>query len=377
MFNNFQPPDHQEYEHFRRRISKVEKRQILPKGSFINRYELEACIGRGGFGDIYGAKIQGDSKVYAIKIESIYSSKNKRKKLKKLSLYKEIQCIKELQDSSDIPHYIDSGMTDRYVYLVMELLGPSLSNTRKELTNKKFSLSTTLRLGIKMLRIIQHIHRHGYVHCDVKPGNFLLRPDCMHFLVLVDFGLMKRYIDPETKSHIKMETDVGFNGTLKYSSPNSMMENKQSRRDDLFSWIYTLYELKNGHLPWEGKKKEEMMQLKLQFPKYSFFNTLPSELQEIHQYISYLKFDEEPNYDWIIDSILKAMHRKKINTTDPFDWERLSTNHILSFSPIAELPKATWCRVENPSPILSRPGQPNYSRIKNKLCHICCVCYYS
>ena len=120
-----------------------------------------------------------------------------------------------------------------------------------------------------------------------------------------------------------------------------------------------------------------MLQIKLQLPTNTFFNTLPKELQEIYQYISALTFYEEPNYDWIVDSILKAMNRKKICTTDPFDWEKLSTNHILSFSPIAELPKATWCRVENPNPILSRPGNPNYSRIKNKLCHICCMCYYT
>lgn len=374
---NNQESDSQEREHIRRRISRIQNRQILSKGTFIDKYEIEACIGRGGYGDVYGVKVPGDSKIYAIKIEDRYSEKNRKKKTKKLSLFKEIHFIKELQDSLDVPRYFDSGSTDKYLYIVMELLGPSLSDTRRELKHRKFSLSTTLRLGIKMLRIIQHIHRHGYVHCDIKPGNFLLRPDCLHFLVLVDFGLMRRYIDIDTKLHIEMENNIGFNGTLKYSSPNSMLGNTLSRRDDLFSWIYSLYELKNGRLPWDGKLKGEMFQQKAQFSKSSFFNTLPVELQEIYQYISLLNFNEEPNYDWIIDSILKAMNRNKINTTDPFDWEKLSDNHILTFSPIAELPKATWCRVENPIPILSMPGQPNYSRIRCKLCRLCCLYYYS
>lgn len=377
MFHDIDQNDNNEYEHLRRRIRKIEKRVILTKGTTIGKYEIEACIGRGGFGDIYGAKKVGESKIYAIKLEEIPPERKRKKKIHKLSLCREIRYIRDLHDSLDIPHFYESGITDKYVFLVMELLGPSLSNTRRELPHKRFSLSTTLRLGIKMLRIIQYIHRHGYVHCDVKPGNFLLRPDCLHFLVLIDFGLMKKYIDPETKKHVQMEFQAGFNGTIKYASPNSMMEKTLSRRDDLYSWIYTLYELKNGHLPWEGKKRDEMMQLKLQFSSLSYINTLPSELQEIYQYISSLNFEEEPNYDWIVDSILKTMNRKKISTTDPFDWEMLSTNHVLSFSPIAELPKATWCRVQNPKPILSRPGQPNYSRIRNKLCHICCMCYYS
>ena len=114
--------------------------------------------------------------------------------------------------------------------------------------------------------------------------------------------------------------------------------------------------------------------MKLNFSSISFFNTMPVEIQEIFLYVNSLDFDEEPNYDWIVDSLLKSMNRKKIKTTDPFDWESLSDDKILLFSPIAELPKSTWCIVKDPRPILSRPGKPNFSKIKNKLCGLCSVC---
>lgn len=368
-----------EFQFLFKKVGQIERRILLKKGTFIDKYEIEECIGRGGYGDIYGAKIPGKSKVYALKLEDKQSEKNEGKDPKKLSLNKEIQCIKELQDSLDIPRFIDSGETDRYLYYVMELLGPSLSTVRKELSSQKFTLSTTLRVGIKMLRIIQHVHRHGYIHCDVKPSNFLLRPDCLHFLVLSDFGLMRRYVkgDDTNGSHIEKKLSIGFNGTRKYASPNSLDENTLSRKDDLVSWLYSLYEMKNGYLPWSTKKKDEMKQMKSHFTAIQYFNTMPSEVQDVCQYITSLDFDEEPNYDWIVDSLLKAMNRLKIKTTDPFDWEGFSDNHILMFSPIAELPKATWCRVQNPKPVLSMPGKPNYKMIKNRIWRFCLCCSFS
>ncbi|KAG8170505.1 hypothetical protein JTE90_016399 [Oedothorax gibbosus] len=65
----------------------------------------------------------------------------------------------------------------RFDYLAMELLGPSLSELRRSQPHRKFSLSTTLRLGEMMLRCIRAIHRAGYVHRDVKP----VRPLHCHF----------------------------------------------------------------------------------------------------------------------------------------------------------------------------------------------------
>ncbi|OHT06496.1 CK1 family protein kinase [Tritrichomonas foetus] len=213
----------------KRRVHKRDKRKLLEEGFKIDKYEVEACVGRGGFGDIYGVKVADSNKILALKLEPVEGKSN---------LLKEIEFLKRLQDSLNFPIYYDDGVTDQYRYLVMELLGPSLSSTRREMKHCHFSLSTTLRIGIKMLRCLEQVHKHGIIHCDVKPGNFLLRPDCLHSLVLVDFGLAQFYIHHKTGKHKKFKIYNGFNGTMKYASLNSMNESSLSRRDDLYSWFY-------------------------------------------------------------------------------------------------------------------------------------------
>ena len=101
---------------------------------------------------------------------------------------------------------------------------------------------------------------------------------------------------------------------------------------------------------------------------------MPSEIQNIFFYIDSLSFEDEPNYDWIIDSILVAMNRLNIKTTDPFDWEIFSDERIKTFSPIAELPKSTWCIVKDPKPILKSKSQNDSGFKKYILCLFCNLC---
>ena len=347
------------------KYKKKNERKILKKGEKIDEFKIEACIGRGGFGDIYGVSIPGKNEFYAMKIEDELIPNSHS------YLFKEQRIFKTLQNSLSFPRFIKSGISNHYRFIVMELLGPSLSSIRRELKKGHFTLSTTLRVGIKMLRCIEHFHQNGLIHCDIKPGNFLLRPDSLHFLALVDYGLSREYIDFETKQHKRQLFDVGYFGTSKYSSLNSMERTTISRRDDLISWFYSLYEMKNGFLPWQGKETLDIMQMKFHFAKSNFFKTMPPEFEKIYEYLMELKYDEKPNYDFIVDIILQIMIKENINMKDPYDWESLSRIHIISFSPIAELPKSVWFHVDNPKPILSMPGKTNYSMLN--LCDILCL----
>jgi tau tubulin kinase len=80
-------------------------------------------------------------------------------------------------------------------FMVMKLLGPSLSELRKQRPNGAFSLHTTATLALQMIRAIQSLHSHGYIHRDIKPANFCM--DGEKRVVMIDFGLSRRFLNPD------------------------------------------------------------------------------------------------------------------------------------------------------------------------------------
>lgn len=51
----------------------------------------------------------------------------------------------------------------------MQLQGRNLAELRRAQPRGAFSLGTTLRLGLQILRAIDSIHAVGFLHRDIKP----------------------------------------------------------------------------------------------------------------------------------------------------------------------------------------------------------------
>ena len=164
------------------------------------------------------------------------------------NVYQESIILKNLQGGEGIPKVYDFGKTSEFTYMVIDLLGDSLSNLIKSVG--KFSIETTTAILLQGLSRIEYIHSNGYIHRDIKPQQFLIGPH--NILYLVDYGISKKYITDN--NHLTFQSDCPRVGSCSYASINAHSGIRLSRRDDIESLMYMAIFLITGTLPWAQYK---------------------------------------------------------------------------------------------------------------------------
>ena len=121
---------------------------------------------------------------------------------------------------------------------------------------EKFSLATTLKIGIQVLDIIKKIHKKGVVLRYLKPGNMVIGlGENKDYIYLIDFEIEKKYIKNE--EHIPYREEIDIKGNRDYISINTHNGIEISRRDDIESLGYNLIFFMNGKLPWSNESDSD------------------------------------------------------------------------------------------------------------------------
>ena len=153
-----------------------------------------------------------------------------------------------------IPRPMHFGKNQKYRYLCMQPLGPSIHDL-VEFCGGKLSAKTTLLVGKQIFNRLQDLHALKIIHQDIKPKNIVIGLDADTSMIhLIDFGISEYYLD-ELDAHAEMKRVDNFMGTVRFASINAHELVQLSRRDDLESLAYMLIHVcKMEGLEWDVSK---------------------------------------------------------------------------------------------------------------------------
>lgn len=204
-----------------------------------NRYRLTEQIGIGGMAIVYRAVDLRTGHNVAVKVlrpeyneDSEFISRFQR----------------EAEAASKMTHHnivnlLDVGMDGENRYLVMEYVQ---GKTLKTVIQERGKLSPALagQIAIRILSALEHAHRNGIVHRDIKPQNILVHAD--GHIKVADFGIA-RIANSST-----LTKGDNVMGSVHYFSPEQAKGEGASATSDLYSTGVVLYEMLTGRVPYDG-----------------------------------------------------------------------------------------------------------------------------
>lgn len=209
-----------------------------------------ALLGRGGQGTVYGAIQTATKRAVAVKV--LHEAPG-RMRTARLRFEREIELAAGLSDPR-LVRVLDGGVTaDGRPYVVMERVegvpieeAEAVTAARDAGLRRQASLPL-LRLFSELCEAVDHAHRRGVIHRDIKPGNILV--DASGTPRVLDFGLAKAAIENGDAFHTS--TGAKFLGSLPWTSPEQADGRLDlvDTRSDVYSLGATLYHLATGSPP--------------------------------------------------------------------------------------------------------------------------------
>jgi serine/threonine protein kinase len=231
----------------------------------IGSYEIRERIGAGGFATVFKAWDATGNREVAIKACSLGSDMHER-------FFREAELAGRLHHPN-ITEIYESGMEGDTPYIVQELLGGedvSALIARREPT----TLSAKIGILLGVAEALDHAHRAGVIHRDVKPSNVRVLEDGS--IKLMDFGIAKALGASSnlTKSGVAV-------GSIGYMSPEQVSGDPVDERADIFCLGVLAYELLSFRPPFKSDNLFRLLEMIVKEDPDPLFDVAPDVPTEV------------------------------------------------------------------------------------------------
>lgn len=213
-------------------------------GKVIDTYKILEVLGRGGMGVVYRATDTTLDRDVALKMMDVLiaSDPNFLKRFQS-----EAKALAKLQNPNIVGIFA-LRQTEFGVCIVMEFVkGKTLADLLKQ--SVLIPIPRVVHIFKQLLIALDHAHKGGVIHRDIKPGNVMLAEG--DIVKVTDFGLAKIQ-----KTNVSTVT-MGTAGTLYYMSPEQIRGLGQvDARGDIYSAGMALYECLTGRVPFKAEDSD-------------------------------------------------------------------------------------------------------------------------
>jgi serine/threonine-protein kinase len=214
---------------------------MLFRGQTLGKYRIVAPLGSGGFGTVYLAEDTWIDKKVAIKVPHKQSTDFGE-------LLKEPRLLAAL-NHPNIVSIITAEKQDGVFFIVMEYIpGETLEHVIAR--DGALDLSRALDYTCQIANAVDHAHRQGVIHRDLRPANVLVSDNDQ--LKVADFGT-SRFLE------------IAAHGTTIIGSPPYMapeqFQGKAVFASDIYSIGVTMYQMLTGMLPYDTPSPADLERL--------------------------------------------------------------------------------------------------------------------
>jgi serine/threonine protein kinase len=219
---------------------------VLSPGHWYEGYVVDAAIGHGGYAAVYRAHDAAQADRYvALKVLDDHH----RQPAQIAQLQREFDFAHRLHHPHIVTVYeCGSG------WLAMELVDGGTILKLQGLPDRLTALA-------QIADALDHAHKRGIVHCDVKPSNILVSlPFPIRGAVLIDFGIAHALAEDVRRRPAHVEA------SLPYSAPELLRGRAPSAATDEYALACTAFELITGSPPFIAKTSIELVDEQLHSP---------------------------------------------------------------------------------------------------------------